>query len=136
MRSIFLLAAAATLGSCAVNNGPVPVRQVAGPDTLSWLLGGKTAGPPIRCLSSSHRNDMTVVDSQTVAYREGGYRTYMVHLSPGCGGIASGGALVTRSYGTSDLCTGDIARVYQTSPGVFAGSCSIESIVPYSRPRS
>lgn len=133
MQHLALLAAAAMLSSCAVNNQPVPVRPVAGAQTVAWLLGGKTAGPPIRCLPSYTARDMTVLDSQTVAYRDGSARTYVMHLSPGCGEIASGAALVTRSYGTSDLCTGDIAHAMEGTNWMIAGSCSIEAIVPFTR---
>jgi hypothetical protein len=136
MRSIFLLAAAGTLGSCTMNNGPVPIRQVAGADTVAYLLAGRTAGPPVKCLPSYGTNDMTVLDSQTVAYRYGGATTYLVHLSPGCGDIALGAALVTRSWGTQQTCAGDIARTLSGGSRIIGGSCSVLSIVPYSRPRS
>jgi hypothetical protein len=136
MRSLSLLVIASALGSCAAD-GPIPVRQVASPRTMEWLLGGKVAGPPVRCLADYQRRDMTVLDSETIAFRDGGRRTYVMKLSPGCGQLASGGgALVTRSFGTSDLCTGDIARVLDTSSRMIAGSCSIGPITPYERPRT
>ena len=135
MRSLPLVLAAATLGSCAMNVQPMAPRPVAGQSTLAYLLGGKVAGPPIRCLPSYRSNDMTIIDSQTVAYRDGGSRTYVVHLSPGCGDIAYGAALVTKSFGGDQSCTGDIARTLSGGSRMIGGSYSIESIVPYTRPR-
>lgn len=134
MKSLALPFIAAVLGSCAMGSQPLPVRPVAGPETMAYLLGGKVAGAPVRCLPSYQRNDMTVVDSQTVAYRYGGSQTYLVHLSGGCGDIASGAALVTRSFGTDRMCTGDIARTMNGSSRMIGGSCSVQSIVPYTRP--
>jgi hypothetical protein len=134
MRNFALLISAATLGSCAMNLQPEAPRPVAGASTVAYLLGGKTAGPPIRCMPSYRTTDMTVVDSQTVAFRESGRRTYLVHLSGGCGDIANGAALVTKSYGTDQMCAGDIAHAMMGGSRMIAGSCSVQSIVPYTRP--
>lgn len=135
MRALVLPVAAALLGSCAMNAQPMAPRPVAGASTIAYLLSGKAAGPPVRCLPSYQRNDMTIVDSQTVAYRFGGNQTYLVHLTQGCEDIASGAALVTRTFGTDQMCTGDIARTLSGSSRIIGGSCAVESIVPYSRPR-
>ena len=135
MRALVLSVAPVLLGSCAMNGQPMAPQPVAGPSTVAYLLGGKVAGPPVRCLPSHQRNDMTVVDSQTVAYRFGGNQTYLVHLSGGCDDIAYGAALVTRTWGTDQMCTGDIARTFSGSSRMIGGSCSVQSIVPYTRPR-
>ena len=134
MRSLALPVIAAAVGSCAVNNQPMPVTPAAGPQTMAYLLGGKVAGAAVRCLPSYRTSDMTVVDSQTVAYRYGGNQTYLVHLSGGCGDIAYGAALVTRTFGTDQMCAGDIARTLSGSSRMIGGSCSVQSIVPYTRP--
>ena len=135
MRSLALLITAATLGSCAMDGQPMAPRPVAGASTMAYLLDGKMAGPPIRCMPSYRTTDMTVVDSQTVAFRESSRRTYLVHLSEGCGDIAFGAALVTKTYGTDQMCAGDIARTAMGGSHTIGGSCSVQSIVPYSRPR-
>ena len=135
MRSLPMILSAATLGSCAMNAQPMAPRPVAGQSTIAYLLGGKVAGPPIKCLPSYRSSDMTIVDSQTVAYRYGGNQTYLVHLSAGCDDIASGAALVTRTFGTDQTCTGDIARTLSGGSRIIGGSCSVLSIVPYTSPR-
>ena len=135
MRSLPLILAAATLGSCAIDNQPIAPRPVAGASTVAYLLDGKTAGPPVKCLPSYRSSDMTVLDSQTVAYRYGGNQTYVVHLSQGCDDIAAGAALVTRTYGTDQTCTGDVERTLSGGSRIIGGSCSVLSIVPYTSPR-
>lgn len=135
MRSVFVMIAAAALGSCTMDGRPVPVQPVAGTRTIASLLEGKVATAPTRCLSTYQRNDMVVLDSQTVAYRDGSSRTFVMHLSPGCGEIANGGALITKSWGTSEICTGDIAQAATGSQSFIAGSCSIGEIVPYVKPK-
>ncbi len=100
----------------------------------AWRKG--RAGGRFSCLPSYRTSDMTVVDSQTVAYRYGGNQTYLVHLSGGCGDIAYGAALVTRTFGTDQMCAGDIARTLSGSSRMIGGSCSVQSIVPYSARRA
>lgn len=134
MRSASILLIAAALGSCTTY-APEPVRPAASQQTIAWLLGGKVAQPTQNCVHGYSSMDMTVLDTQTIAFRDGGYRTYVAHLSPGCGQLASGGVLVTKSYGSSELCTGDIAQVMEGAGRMMIGSCSIGPITPYVRPR-
>ena len=55
----------------------------------------------------------------------------------GCNGIGGGNyALVTRQYGTADLCSGDIAQVVDTVNGISVGSCVCGEFTPYVRPRA
>lgn len=134
MRSLALPIAAAALGSCAMNGEPIAPRPVAAQSTIAYLLSGKVPGPPLRCMPSNRTSDMTVIDSQTVAYRDSGHRTYLVHLSGGCGDIANGAALVTKHYGIDEICAGDIAETMMGGSRMIGGSCSVLSIVPYTRP--
>lgn len=134
MRSLSLLLSAAVLGSCTMS-GPEPVQPAASARTVAWLLGGKVAQAPQNCVSNYNANDMTVLDSQTLAFRESGYRTSVVHLSPGCAGLATGGILVTKSSIGGSLCSGDIAQVMENGARMIIGSCTIGEIVPYVTPR-
>jgi hypothetical protein len=134
MRNLSLLLSAALLGSCAVTT-PEPVQPAASARTVAWLLNGKVPLAPQNCLSSYNANDMTVIDSQTIAFREGGYRTSVVHLGPGCGALANGGILVTKSSIGGSLCRGDIAQVLESGARMMIGSCTIGEVVPYVTPR-
>jgi hypothetical protein len=136
MRSICLLLIGAALGSCSTAPEPA-VRTPTGQLTYDRLVAGKVAGPPISCLSNYNANDMTVIDSQTLAYRVGGSATYIMHLSPGCSGLGSGStALLTKQFGASGLCRGDIAQSFDTLNHMTVGSCVIGDIVPYTKPKS
>jgi hypothetical protein len=136
MRGTSLLLIAAALGSCSTAPEQV-VRSPTGQITYDKLVAGKVAGPPISCLPNYNANDMSVIDSQRVAFRVGGSTTYIMHLSPGCGGLGSGNtALLTKQFGISGLCRGDIAQAFDTLNHMTVGSCVIGDIVPYTKPKS
>lgn len=134
MRSIPVLCLAALLGSCSMAPQPV-MRSPSGQRAFESLLSGKIAGPPISCLPSYNANDMSVIDGRTVAFRVGTGTVYMMQLGDGCGLLGSGNyALLTRPFGGSGNCSGDIAQVVDTMNRQTVGSCTIGPIVPYERP--
>lgn len=134
VRAVTTLLAGAALASCST--APTqPTRTAEGQRQFEQLVAGKMAGPPLRCLPTYSRNDMTVIDEQTIAYRQGAGRVYINHLRQPCGGLGGAStALVTRSFGSSDTCSGDIARVMDTASGMIVGSCVFGDFVPYARP--
>jgi hypothetical protein len=78
---------------------------------------------------------MRIIDDETIAFRDGTARTYIAHMPGGCGQLGSGyTALVTRQFGSPDLCHGDIARVVDTATGTTVGSCAFGDFQPYVRP--
>jgi len=134
MRSIPLICVAALLGSCSAAPQPV-LRSPSGQRAMDSLVSGKVAGPPVSCLPSYNSNDMSIIDGRTVAFRVGTGTVYMVQLNEGCGLLGSGSyALLTRSFGGSGLCRGDIAQVFDTLNRQTVGSCTVAAIVPYTRP--
>lgn len=134
MRSIAIICLAALLGSCSMAPQPV-MRSPSGQRAVEALLSGKVAGPPVSCVPSYNANDMSIIDSRTVAFRVGTGTVYMMQLSDGCGLLGSGNyALLTRSFGGMGMCSGDIAQVADTTNRQTVGSCTIGPIVPYTRP--
>lgn len=128
-----LLGAAA--GACTTAPEQQPRRSPAGQQSLSRLLAGKTAGKPISCMQHYLSADMTPIDGRTVVFHSPG-TAYLVQLSPGCDELARGGyALLTTERGGMGLCTGDIARVLDTTTRFTVGSCGVDRIVPYSSRR-
>ena len=126
MRVISLFLAGGLLASCTT--APQPAQRSASKQAeLAQLLVGKVAQRPISCLPHYSAGDMRVIDDDTIAFRDGGHRTYVAHLN-------GGSALVTHQYGSTDLCRGDIARVVDTLNGMTIGSCSFGDFTPYVRP--
>lgn len=135
IRAPVMLATAGALlaGSCATT----PAQQVQSPRAqreLADALAGRTPGPPQRCIPSYRSDQMQVIDDYTILFRHG--RTvYLQRPRGGCIGLTSGArTLVTRKFGTSDTCEGDINHLVDMPSGMQAGSCVFGPFVPYTRP--
>ena len=134
MRVIPFLTAAAALTSCTMSAAP-PGGQLASQREVQQLLYGKVAQRPISCLPHYLSNDMRVIDDDTIAFRSGSNRVYVARMQGSCNGLAQGhNALVTRQFGSADLCRGDIAQVVDTMNGFTVGSCVFGDFTPYVRP--
>ncbi|MES2136521.1 MAG: hypothetical protein V4502_05615 [Pseudomonadota bacterium] len=137
MRGISLLLSAAFLSSCAAAPPP-PTRTAQDEQRIQRLISGKVAQPNVACLPTYRRNDMTVIDEYTIAFRVGANQTYVAHMQGGCSNLRAGGpyALLTRQFGSSGYCRGDIAQVVDTTNGITVGSCSFGDFTPYVKPRA
>ena len=130
MRGIALLLIGATLASCAA--APQPGRSARAENRFQQLLAGKVAGPAVSCLPSYRANDMVVIDDSTIAFRDGSRRVYVANLSHSCSNLGSGHyALVTKRFGGSGLCRGDIGQVADLTSGMTVGSCVFGDFTPY-----
>lgn len=130
---LLALSGAALLGSCT----STPAQEVRSPKAqqqLSEALAGRTAGAPVDCLPNWRPNDMQIIDDFTLLFRDG--RTiYVQNPRGGCNGLGSGAnTLVTRPFGTSQLCSGDINSVVDVRTGMGGGSCVFSPFVPYTKP--
>ena len=136
MRSMSVLIMAGALAGCTTAPPP-PTDLAESQAKLQNVIQGRVAGQPINCLPSyqSRNARMVVIDNQTVAFQVTGGPTYINHLEAGaCSGLDSGFyQLVTNSYGSLGLCSGDTARVVDTRNGVGVGSCVIGDFTPYTR---
>ncbi len=125
--------AAAVLGSCSTT----PVQEARSPraqQELAQALAGRVAGKPVNCLPNYRANDMQIIDDWTILFKDG--RTvYLQTPRGGCPGIASRrNVLVTRLWGTGQLCSGDISHLIDPSSGMGGGACVFSEFVPYNRP--
>lgn len=130
MRGIALLLIGATLASCAA--APQPGRSARAESRFQELLAGKVAGPAVSCLPSYRDSDMVVIDDQTVAFRDSSRRVWVSRLQNSCSNLGSGHyALVTKRFGGTGLCRGDIGQVADLTNGITVGSCVFGDFTPY-----
>ncbi len=132
MRSICVLITTAALAACTT--APEPMRSAEGEAHLQRLIGGKTAGPAVSCISRMRADNMISIDDDRVAFRDGGNRVYVNDFrGQGCSGLGSGFyTLVTRSSG-SNLCSGDLAELVDARSGMLRGACILGDFTPYTR---
>lgn len=136
MRSIALLLIGAAIVGCATTAAQQPIRSAKDQQRYDQLLAGKVAGPPVSCLPTYHQDDMVVIDEQTVAFRQGSNRVYVNHMQGGCSNLGGSYALVTKQFGSAQLCRGDIGQVVDLTNHFTVGSCVFGDFVPYTRPRA
>ena len=130
----FLLSAtgAALVASCTT----APVQEARSPKAereLADALAGRVAQAPVRCLPSYRTDQMQIIDDNTILFKDG--RTvYVQHPRGGCNGLGIGGyTLVTRKFGTSDTCDGDINHLVDLRNGFTGGSCVFGPFIPYTK---
>jgi len=130
MRPAALLLIAVSASACAASAMTEP-RSAKAEAKLQSALQGKVAGAPISCLPPYRTNDMTIVDDNTILFRDGRKRVYRNDPPGGCAPMGSGHyALVRRSI-SSQMCRGDIVSVVDLTSKITVGSCSLGQFVPY-----
>jgi hypothetical protein len=129
MRIVIFASAVVGLCACATASEPAQ-RSASAQRQYDNLLAGKVAGKAEKCLPTYRSNDMTIIDDDTILFRDG--RTVYVNKPlGGCMNLnRSGSALVTRNMGPQ-LCRGDLATVVDNSTGMSLGACSLGDFVPY-----
>ena len=132
------LAASILIGVSAADCTTAPVQETRSPRAqreLAEAMAGRTPGPPVRCIPRFKANQMEVIDDWTILFRDG--RTvYVQNPRGGCSGLGGGRTLVTRQFGTSQLCDGDINHTVDLTSGIQGGSCVFGPFVPYTGPRT
>ena len=137
MRVISLLIGGAILASCSNVPQPAPMRTADKQREYQLALQGKVAQKPVSCLPSYRSGDMRTIDENTILFRDGSNRVYVNNMQGGCTSLARGSyTLVTRSFGGSGLCRGDIAQVVDLLNGMQVGSCVFGDFTPYVRPKA
>lgn len=129
------LASAGAIAACSTAAGQ-PTRTPQAQQDLAKALAGRAAGKPVSCIPNYRNTNMQVIDDWTILFRDG--RTvYVQNPRGGCGGLGTGRyTLVTRLYGTGQLCSGDINRLVDLPTGIQGGACVFAPFVPYTKQKS
>ena len=132
--ALLAVASTALTASCAYNDAQ-EVRSPKAQNQLSQALQGRVAGRPQSCIPNYRANQMTVIDDYTILFRDG--RTvYVQNPRGGCPGLGIGGyTLVTRQYGSSQLCSGQINELVDLRTGMTGGACVFSQFIPYTKTR-
>lgn len=130
-----VITGAATLAACATTMEPRQRSPQAAAE-LARYLDGKTPGKAETCLPSYRSQDMIVVDENTILYRDGSNRYWRNDLQGNCNGLGRPGTfLLTKQFGNTGTCRGEIARIVDSGSGATVGLCSFGDFVPYTGPR-
>lgn len=136
MRSLSLLLIGAAIVGCTTTAAQRPIRTAKAQLQYDKLLAGKVAEAPLSCMPTFHQDDMVIIDESTIAFRQGSSRVYVNHMQGGCSNLGGNYALVTKQFGSAQLCRGDIAQVVDLTNHFTVGSCVFGDFIPYTRPRA
>lgn len=128
-----LVAASAALiaGSCSTT----PAQEARTPKAeqrLAEAIDGRVAGPPVDCMPNYRSaTQMQIIDDNTLVFHDGN-TVYVQNPPGGCRGLGIGGyTLVTRQFGASQICRGDINNLVDIRNGMLGGSCVFGPFIPY-----
>ena len=103
--------------------------------TLNEQLAGKVAGEPVNCLSPADARSPIRVSDDIMLYRVSRNKVYRNDLNGSCPGLArDSDIMVTESFGSSQLCSGDQFKLLDRTSGMWTGSCSFGKFTPYTTP--
>lgn len=135
--TLIALSSAALLASCA------PMAQSADADALTpnqlalldRNLGGKVAGPAVRCITSTPTPDTIRVSDDILLYRASGRLVYKNDLRGGCPGLARDSDVIVTEIRGAGPCSGDIIHLVDRTTGIRGPSCVLGDFTPYRTPR-
>jgi len=123
---------AGMLAACSTAAGQ-EARSPQAQHELEKALAGRAPGKPVSCIRNFRTSNMQVIDDWTILFREGRV-VYVQNPQGGCQGISSGSnTLVSRLYGTNQLCSGDINHLVDLHTGIGGGACVFTAFVPYTK---
>jgi hypothetical protein len=124
MRALILFAAVTMIAGCA--QPPVPSNAQA----FAQELGGRAAGRPESCIPATQKQNLRVVDAQTLAYDDGP-TVWVNHLSAPCPGIAAMSTVIVEPKLGTQYCSGDHVRGLEAGAIIAGPTCFLGAWVPY-----
>lgn len=136
MRKTLLILPFASLllcGTVSASSASRDARYAREDARLEKELAGLTPGKPQNCIHLRDANGTRSFDNGkgTILFRVSRKLVYRNDTHGSCNGIGRDRALITRIFGSSQLCRGDIAHSADLLAGFTGGSCAMSDFVPY-----
>jgi hypothetical protein len=100
---------------------------------LAKALEGRVPGKPVRCLYLRDIRSSEIIDGTAILYRTNGNKLYVNRPEMGQNSLHRNDVLVTNTH-SSQLCSIDIVRLYDTGSRMQKGSVGLGEFVPYTKP--
>lgn len=126
---VFALAATAALLSGPAIQAKAP--KLTGEEKLAKLLEGRVAGEPVSCISNFSSREARIIDKTAIVYDTG--RVIYVNRPRNADSLDSDDIMVTKLYGSNQLCRMDTVQMRDRSSFFYSGFVGLENFVPYRR---
>lgn len=132
LRIPLIVASAALIGGSCSTTPAQDARTPKAAQRLAEAVEGRVAGPPVDCIPNYRTaTQMQIIDDNTLVFHDGN-TVYVQNPPAGCRGLGIGGyTLVTRQFGASQMCRGDINNLVDIRNGMIGGSCVFGPFIPY-----
>jgi hypothetical protein len=125
-----LIPAAFALGALAVAMPALAAHEERGEAELAKILDGRTPGAPVRCLDTTQRRNMEVVDRTAMVFKDGD--TYYVNRPEGVRFLTWSDVPVFKVWG-SQVCSKDLVHLRDSSTWMQGATMVMGEFVPYRR---
>ncbi len=127
-RSFYLLLSALMV------SGTVAHAKPQTPDErLAHAIEGRVAGEPRDCLMQRDIRSSRIIDRKAIVYETTNGTLYVNEPDSGASSLRQGYVLVTDTR-SSQLCSIDIVRLYDSGARMQAGTVGLGKFVPYTKP--
>lgn len=126
----------AALAALSIITSPVAIsaRTVEQAEAqIAKALDGRVAGKPTDCLFQYEIRSSRIIDRTAILYEMNNGTIYLNRPTSGAALLDSAYALVTDTH-TSQLCSIDIVRLYDTTSRFERGSIGLGPFVPFTKP--
>jgi len=122
-------------GALMLTGGAAQAATDKTPDAkLSRVLEGRVAGKPVDCLNLRDIRSSQIIDGTAIVYETSGGTLYVNQPKSGASSLRSGKVLVTDTR-SSQLCSIDTVKLYDSGSRMQAGWVGLGAFVPYAKPR-
>lgn len=99
---------------------------------LAKALAGRVAGKPVDCLTLLSIRSTRIIDKTAILYEAAGGAIYVNRPRSGASSLSRGAVLVTDTH-SSQLCSIDIVKLYDTGSRMQLGWVGLGEFVPYTK---
>ena len=113
------------VSSAAMNNSKAEAK-------LAKALDGRVAGEPVNCLQLRDIRSSRIYDRTAILYETNGGKLYLNRPRSGASTLDSNDVMVTDTH-SSQLCSIDIVRLYDSGARMQSGFVGLNKFVPYTK---
>lgn len=121
-------------GALMLTSGVASAAADRNPEAqIARATAGRISGKPVDCILLRDIRSSRIIPGTAIIYETNNGTIYVNRPPAGAFGLRSGDVLVTDTH-SSQLCSVDIVRLYDTSSRMQTGSVGLGPFIPYTKP--